>query len=824
MALLQDNQKPRDPILAFPNPLTGSEFRTQQEIAGQALWDIAQGVTAATGEVFFRSLVLHLARVMDVECAFLGELTGPDAAAVRTLAISVDGAISENLQYRLAGTPCEKVVERAACFFPADVQSQFPRDADLAEMKIESYVGTPLISSTGQVLGLIGAMSRRPLAHPQLSLAMMQIFAARAAAELERKRGEEMLREGGMLMSTLLEASPDAIFFKDHESRMLLANQSTLKLFGLEGRNYAGKTCEELSELSPEHRESFFFCRDTDTAAWEAGGATRNEVRIEPPGNDARVLDVIKVPLFHADGSRRGMVVIGRDITVRKTTEDALQASEERYRDLFENANDIIYTHHLNGRFTSINKTGERITGYSRKQILAMQITDVVHPEDHELGRRMLERKLKDGGATAYDMRIRAANGRTVNLEVSTRLVERDSRAVAVQGIARDTTERKQLEGQLRQAQKMEAVGRLAGGVAHDFNNLLMVIGGHADMLIERFGEAEPAWRNAAEIRKATDRAASLTKQLLAFSRKQVLEPKVLNLHEIVEETERMLRRLIGEDIETLIVSEPHLGRVLADPGQIEQVIMNLAVNARDAMPGGGKLILETSNVELDEAYVRQHMGSKTGRYVMLSVSDTGSGMDSETISHVFEPFFTTKEIGKGTGLGLSTVYGIVKQSGGYITVYSEIGHGTTFKVYLPRVDAEPQGISRPVPASIPRGTETVLLVEDETAVRELACELLQISGYTVLEARTPAEALEISENHHGAIDLLLTDVVMPQSSGRDLAERIQLRRAGIKVLYMSGYTDDAIVHHGVLQPGTAFLQKPFRLADLAKKMREVLS
>ncbi|MBI4483969.1 MAG: response regulator [Acidobacteria bacterium] len=385
-------------------------------------------------------------------------------------------------------------------------------------------------------------------------------------------------------------------------------------------------------------------------------------------------------------------------------------------------------------------------------------------------------------------------------------------------------SERKKLEEQLRQAQKMEAIGQLTGGIAHDFNNLLTVINGYADLSLARLPEKDPAHKHLEEIRKAGHRAASLTHQLLAFSRQQILEPKVLDLNAIVVEMEKMLRRLIGEDIELACALAPDLGRVKADSGQIEQVIMNLAVNARDAMPQGGKLTIETANVELDEAYARNHVAVRPGAYVLLAVSDTGCGMDKEVQSHLFEPFFTTKEPGEGTGLGLSTVYGIVKQSGGNIWVYSEPGHGATFKIYLPAVEevvavASPEG-ARPLAMG---GSETILLAEDDEPVRNLARQILEMHGYTVLEAQNGREALEICKRHEGPIHLMVTDVVMPQMSGRDLADRAAQLRPGIKLLYLSGYTGKAIVQHGVLEPGVAFLQKPFTPDALARKVREVL-
>jgi signal transduction histidine kinase/ActR/RegA family two-component response regulator len=379
-------------------------------------------------------------------------------------------------------------------------------------------------------------------------------------------------------------------------------------------------------------------------------------------------------------------------------------------------------------------------------------------------------------------------------------------------------------QGQLEQAQKMDAVGRLAGGVAHDFNNLLTVILGRTDILLHPLKPEDPMRRGIELIQRTAGRAADLTRQLLAFSRKQVLESVVLDLSAVTTDMKDMLGRLIGEDIALLTTPTPGLGRVKADRGQIEQVIMNLAVNARDAMPQGGRLIVETADIDLDDEYVRRHVGARPGPHVMLAVSDTGTGIPHEIQPQIFEPFFTTKEQGKGTGLGLATVYGIVKQSGGYIEVDSEPGQGTTFRVYLPRLDAEPAPVDRSArPAAAAGGTETILLVEDEEGVRELARDILRASGYTVLEARNGPEALLLCERHQGPLDMLLTDVVMPRMSGRELAERLAPLRPDLSVLYMSGYTDDAVIRHGVLGAGTAFLQKPFTPAILAQRVRETL-
>jgi len=377
----------------------------------------------------------------------------------------------------------------------------------------------------------------------------------------------------------------------------------------------------------------------------------------------------------------------------------------------------------------------------------------------------------------------------------------------------------RQTEEQLRQAQKMEAIGRLAGGVAHDFNNLLGAILGYSDFALAALREGHPAREDIEKVK-----SAELTRQLLAFSRKQVLQPRVLDLNEVVLGMEKMLPRLIGEDVELVTALEPELAPVMADPGQVEQIIMNLAVNARDAMPGGGKLVIETANVELDEDYASRHANVTPGRYVMLAVSDTGEGMDRETLSHAFEPFFTTKAAGSGTGLGLATVYGIVQQSNGHIWCYSEPGKGTTFKIYLPAHEGEAAGHQGKAAATAPSGTETILLAEDEDVLRALIARVLGEAGYTVLSAKDGAEALSLAERHEGPIHLLITDVVMPRTSGTELARSLARLRPGVRVLYTSGYTDNAIVHHGVLRAGVAFLHKPFSGAKLLSVVRQVLS
>ncbi|HXZ30697.1 MAG TPA: ATP-binding protein [Terriglobales bacterium] len=507
-----------------------------------------------------------------------------------------------------------------------------------------------------------------------------------------------------------------------------------------------------------------------------------------------------------------------------RSAQEGLRRSEVNFRSLVTNAPYGICRCDATGKLLSANPALVTMLGYASASDLVGRSLPTLYAESQQwfTAADYFRSSQRFTGVVAEWLR---KDGSTIFVRLSGRTIHDEKNRPFFELFAEDITQHRVLEQQLRQAQKMEAVGRLAGGIAHDFNNLLMVISGYCEFLLERIGP-DPAVRGPAqEIAKAAKRATSLTVQLLAFSRKQMLAPKLLDLNTVVTENLKLLTRLIGEDIDLVMVPGGDLGLVKADPGQIEQVIMNLAVNARDAMPHGGNLVIETANARLDESYARTHAGVEPGEYVMIAVSDTGMGMDAETQTHIFEPFFTTKGH-KGTGLGLSTVYGIVKQSGGYIWVYSELNKGTTFKVYLPRVSAAGEIIAPQPAAAVTEavhGQETILLVEDESTVRELTQQFLQAQGYTVFEAADPNIALQISKAHSGPIHLLLTDVIMPGMNGRELAQRITAMRAETRVLYMSGYTENAIGHNGTLDEGINLLQKPFTLPALRARVRQAL-
>lgn len=507
-----------------------------------------------------------------------------------------------------------------------------------------------------------------------------------------------------------------------------------------------------------------------------------------------------------------------------KRNEQALRRSEARYRSLVQSSVYGIYRSSLEGRFLDVNPALITMLGYgSAEEVLLLDPEKDVfaNPDEHA---RLVEEFRRTGRLDGIELKWKRNDGATITVRISGRAVSSaDEPADVLEAIAEDVTDRRALEDQFRQAQKMEAVGRLAGGVAHDFNNLLMVIGGYAEVILAKLPAHDPLHEKGKAIQQAADRATTLTRQLLAFSRKQLLELKVVDVNAIVQDMERLLSPLIGENVELITHLASEAAHTRADAGQLEQVLMNLVVNAKDAMLSGGKLTIQTQTAVVDESHRRGQQFIRPGNYVVLSVSDTGMGMDKETQSRIFEPFFTTKEKGKGTGLGLSTVYGIVKQSGGYVMVQSEKGHGSIFQIYLPHVEGTAEKHLSPAPDATLGGTETVLLVEDEESVRQLVRDTLAGKGYRVLEAESGEVGMQVAARHHGAIHLVITDVVMPGMGGRELVKQLALARPTTKVLFLSGYTEDTILSDGSIESGTAFLQKPFSLQNLSRKVREVL-
>jgi two-component system cell cycle sensor histidine kinase/response regulator CckA len=638
----------------------------------------------------------------------------------------------------------------------------------------------------------------------------------RRAREIQEgnRRAESELWEREEQLRLYAEHSPAAIAMFDREMTYLVVSRRWMETYSLGDQSIIGRSHYDVfPEIPPRWREVHRRCL--------AGAVEKCEE--EPFARANGTTDWIHWeirPWRQADGSIGGIIIFSEDITERKRALAARQATDERYRTLFENAPDGIVIADPQSYYIDANPSICRMLGYSREEIIGLHASDIVAAAEIP---HIAPALLVISATSTYhrEWQFRRKDGSVFPAEVTVTVMPDGN----LLGMIRDVTERRTLEEQYRQAQKMEAIGRLAGGLAHDFNNLLTVILGYCGLLVTDSTPDDPRLAAILEIQTAGAQASELTRQLLAFSRKQIIEPALLDLNRITLDLQAMLGRLIGETIKVVLRPEPGLALVRADRGQIEQIVMNLAVNARDAMPDGGTLTIETANVDLDEHYATMHAGVTPGPYVRLTVTDTGTGMTPEVQARVFEPFFTTKEPGKGTGLGMATVYGIAIRSGGSVGIYSEVGKGTAFKVYFPRVDAVEADIAAPAVAPVVRpagGTQTILVVEDEDGVRVLARKLLERQGYTVLVAANVTEALQVFEENP-AIDLLLTDVVMPGASGPELTRQLIEQRPALKVIYMSGYTEDAIVKHGVLEPGIAFLNKPFTSQTLGQKIHDVL-
>jgi two-component system cell cycle sensor histidine kinase/response regulator CckA len=656
-------------------------------------------------------------------------------------------------------------------------------------------------------------------------LTKLPLVVERALLEKEEQRRTRLAERQIHLQAEALESAANAIVITDPKGIVTFVNRAFAKLTGYSRDDALGRDLSFLK--SGKHDDAFYrnlWATITSGNVWHGEMINRRkdgsnyfeEQTITPvKGSNCEVINFIGVK---------------QDITERKkaeenrrNAEEALRESEERYRKLVENAIDLIYTHDLSGNFLSVNSAVEKITGYTKEEVLRMNLDQAVAPEYLETTKALMAAKIAGKSVPAYELEIMAKGGRRVTVEVNTRILRKKDVPVAVQGIARDITERKQLEEQFRQAQKMEAVGLLAGGIAHDFNNLLTAITGYSSLTLKKMPENDPLRHNVQEIKAASERAANLTSQLLAFSRKQVLKPSVLDLNAVVSDIDGLLRRITRENVELVMELDPELGHVSADRGQVEQVVVNLAINARDAMPDGGTLFIRTQNVLVDGDFAAGQIPSKPGAWVKLSVTDTGHGIEAATQPRIFEPFFTTKAPGKGTGLGLSMVHGTVTQSGGEIHVQSKVGSGTTFEIYLPCID-EDASILTPsaLEGERPHGSETILLVEDENSVRELVREFLTEFGYTVLEAAGGAEAISKYGSLAAKVDLLLTDVSMAGMNGPQLKDEIHKLNPKIKVLFMSGYADD-IIKKSENASKIPLIDKPFTPNALANKIREVL-
>jgi len=635
-----------------------------------------------------------------------------------------------------------------------------------------------------------------------------------------QKESEAGLPESERRGRDLLELLPETVFEVDLEGNLLFANRAAYRIFGYTEEDIrSGVKGRDM--FAPEDRER----AERNRARRLHGEAFWGEEYTAVRKDGTRFpVAVYSNPVFR-DGAPAGLRGIIVDITRRKQTEEALRRSEEKYRFLVENANDAVFVLQDNC-MKFHNRRAEEVTGYASEELRQIPFIEHVHPEDREM---VLDRHLRRLGGesfpSTYPFRVGNKRQDTLWVEINAVLIPWEERP-AVLCIIRDITEVKNLEDQLQQARRMEAVGRLAGGIAHDFNNMMTVVTGYSEILLQRLSPEDPAYRSVREIKRAGDHAAQLTRQILAFSRRQMLQPRVMDLNRIVRGMDPMLRRVIGENLELHVALAPGLGCVKADPAQMEQVIVNLVINARDAMPQGGRLSIQTADVDLPGNTALAKGEVPGGTYVMLSVTDTGAGMDEETVNRAFEPFFTTKRMDQGTGLGLSTVYGIVKQSDGHVTVESAPGKGSVFRVYLPRVQEapEPDVLLAMEPAAPVDAGKTVLVVEDEDSVRDLVRKILSRNGYQVLEAADGEEALTASERHGREIDLLVTDVMMPRMSGPELFQRLSRARPSMRVLYISGYADLPEIPGEAETVSTIFLEKPFTPEDLLRKVRDLTS
>jgi len=786
---------------------------------------LAQTASSTADQPFFKVLARYLAQSLNMDFARIDRLEG-DGLTARTVATWRDGHFKENGTYALRDTPCGDMAGKTMCCFPADVRQHFPHDQGLLDLQAQSYIGTTLLSHTGKVIGLIVVIGRKPMTNRLLVEASLRMVSVRAAGELERLDVEEALRGSEQKWRNILVNTPQVGIALDPEARIVFANAYFLELTGWKEEEILGQNWFDL--FIPEKvREEVRTIFDKVMHSQETAGYSTGENEIVTRNGDLRNVVWSNVLTKNAAGYVVDVTCLGVDVTERKRAENLIRTHEHYLDTILQTAGDGFLVLDPKGKVVQVNDTYCRMSGYTRDEILGMSVAEL----DLDEGSVGFAARVKDiisKGSGLFESRHCRKDGSLFSVEISvTWLKENGGQFIS---FCRDLTERKRaeeerqrLQEQLFQSQKMESVGRLAGGVAHDFNNMLGAILGHAELAMMKLGEDNLIRDDLKEIVFAASRSADITRQLLAFARKQIVLPKVLDLNQRVEEMLKMIRRLIGEDIDLLWLPGRNLWPLKMDPSQINQILVNLCVNARDAIAGAGKITIETGMVTFDAGYCDQHAEFVPGDFLLLAVSDNGRGMDRKTLNKLFEPFFTTKELGKGTGLGLATVYGIVKQNQGVINVYSEPGRGTTFNIYLPSHKEPMVEAKSEQQAYLERGCETILLVEDELVILKMTTMMLESLGYTVLATDNPSHACDLARAHDGRIHLLITDVIMPLMNGRELAQQVLSLCPDIKCLFMSGYTANVIARHGVLQDGVQFLAKPFSMNDIALKVRQVL-
>ncbi|TAL34693.1 MAG: PAS domain S-box protein [Phenylobacterium sp.] len=815
--------------------------RKRTEEAGRKLVECSQLV----GRAFFDGMVGILAQFLGVRWVMLCDLDPANLRRARTVAAWTDGALQDNFEYELAGTPCANVLKDEVCYYPTNIAELFPEDTLLKEMGAESYLGVPLRASNGRTLGLLAVLHDQPLDERLRPRQTLELFVGRAAAELERMATASINERLGRIIE---DAASETFVFDAETLRFVLVNRAARENLG-----YSMGELERLTpvDIKPTLTPESFAQLVAPLRTGEKAVINFQTIHRRKDGTDYDV--DVRLQLLR-DDERPVFYAAIEDITAREAAARALGDVSRRLDTILDNTTMAVFLMDDRQECIYMNEAAERLTGYRFSEVTGRPLHDVVHhthpdgrhfplsecpidrafPEDNQVqGEAMFVRKDGSFYPVAYTASpIRNEHGKPVGTVVEARNIQAEIEAreamenfnAALQSrVDAAVAERDAVEAQLRHAQKMDAIGKLTGGIAHDFNNLLQVIGGNLQLLRRDIDGNRRAEKRAENAMIGVEKGARLAAQLLAFSRKQALAPRVVNLGRLVRGLDEMLRRTLGEGIEVETVISGGLWNTFIDETQVENAILNLAINARDAMDGYGKLTVEAGNAALDDRYVRRHPDVKAGQYVMLAVTDTGCGIPSDLMDRVLEPFFTTKPVGKGTGLGLSSVYGLVKQSGGHMNIYSEVGHGTTIRIYLPRILQEeaPQAFEDLGP--VRGGAETVLVVEDDDDVRATAVELLTELGYQVVQAKDAASGLAIVESGL-PIDLLFTDVVMPgQMQSRELAQRAQARLPGLAVLFTSGYTENAIVHGGRLDEGVELLSKPYTREALARRVRQCL-
>jgi two-component system cell cycle sensor histidine kinase/response regulator CckA len=808
----------------------------------KSVLQIARRVSATIGTEFFRSMVQHLSEALAADCVYLGEFVGGPVERVRTLAACVDGQGDRSFEYPLAGSAAADVALNKPCLCRTGAQERFPADEILPQLHAEALVGVPLLNAKGQALGVLMAVYRRPIPSFRIPKSMLDIFAPRAAAELSHKQSEEQLRESEQRHLAFIAANPDGLWRVEfeHPIPVNLPESEQVDRIGLSGyiaecndslARFLG--CDKAGELigsrlyDIEALHSDFSIREATLALVRASyRPTTVETRPLDRNNKRHYMLRSQWGIVE-DGMLQRIWGTTRDISELRKSELALNASEQRMVDLLETVHLVVVMLDLDGSIAFCNDYLLQLTGWKSAEIQGKNWFDLMIPPDEQNALRTAFESAKEGASPPVHVEstLLGADGHRWWIAWDCAVLgDSEGKIGAVVNVGRDLTEYKELESQFRQAQKLESIGRLASGVAHDFNNLLTVILGYSGALLARRELTDPDHIAIREIKKAAEKGADLAYQLLAFSRRQALRPTTLDLNTLVADDQRMLRRLIGENIELVTDLDPSLGIVRADAGHIHQVLLNLTVNARDAMPKGGRLTISSSNVNINGLKFPLLPCLPSGPYVRLTVADTGVGISAEVRAHLFEPFFTTKAPGCGTGLGLSTVYGIVRQSGGHITVESEPGWGTTFSILLPRIEQAPslEPSGKPALPALKGGTETILLVEDQNEVRVLTAKILRELGYNVWEADGPAQAMELAKYSSVPVRLILTDVVMPTMSGVELANRVKQAHHEIKVLFMSGYPTGLPLGEDPLL-SEAYIQKPFTPEALGWKVREIL-